>query len=62
SKHVEVLEAAALVQTEKRGRSRWCRLRPEGFQTAESWLAEARSFWPGALRSLHQHLEESEPR
>ncbi len=41
-KHVAVLEAAALIQTEKRGRARFCRLEPRGLDEAGFWIEEYR--------------------
>jgi DNA-binding transcriptional ArsR family regulator len=37
-KHVQVLEDAGLVITEKVGRTRRCRLDPRGLQHAEDWM------------------------
>ena len=41
--HLEVLEEAGLVHSEKIGRVRSCRLDPTGFAALERWLAERRS-------------------
>lgn len=38
NKHVRVLEEAGLVTTEKVGRTRVCRARPEGFVGAQVWI------------------------
>lgn len=57
-KHIEVMEGAGLIQTDKRGRSRLCRFRPEGLAVAETWLAATRSFWTQALLQLDDHLKE----
>ena len=57
-KHLAVLERSGLITTEKRGRSRFCRLEAERLATAEAWMAEVRSFWDGSLTRLANHLEE----
>jgi DNA-binding transcriptional ArsR family regulator len=57
-KHLAVLERSGLIKTEKRGRSRYCRLEAERLATAEKWMAEVRTFWDGSLRRLASHLEE----
>lgn len=57
-KHLEVLESAGLIRTEKRGRSRCCQFRPDRLAVAETWLAEMRTIWSRALRQLDDHLNE----
>jgi DNA-binding transcriptional ArsR family regulator len=59
-KHLAVLERSGLIATEKRGRSRYCRLEAERLASAEQWMAEVRSFWKGSLTRLANHLEEEE--
>ena len=41
--HLQVLERAGLVATEKIGRIRTCRIEPRGLQVATGWLADRRS-------------------
>jgi DNA-binding transcriptional ArsR family regulator len=43
AQHLQLLEEAGLVRTEKTGRVRSCRLEPDGFAVLERWLAERRS-------------------
>jgi DNA-binding transcriptional ArsR family regulator len=43
--HVQVLEESGLVVTEKRGRTRECRISSEALQRIESWLTERRQVW-----------------
>jgi DNA-binding transcriptional ArsR family regulator len=57
-KHIAVLERSGLITTEKRGRSRFCRLDADRLASAEQWMAEVRNFWSGALTNLANHLEE----
>lgn len=59
-KHLAVLERSGLVATEKRGRSRFCRLEAERLAAAEAWMSEVRNFWKGSLTRLASHLEEEE--
>ena len=42
SQHVQVLEAAGVVRTEKVGRVRTCRIEGAGLRVAERWLSERR--------------------
>lgn len=56
-KHVQILEEAELVSTEKRGRTRYCRLDPQGFDEAEFWLEEFRRNWADRFDRLEQIIE-----
>ena len=38
SKHLAVLAGAGLIQQEKRGRVKWCRLNPDAMQDAIVWI------------------------
>lgn len=44
-KHIQFLEEAGLIRTEKHGRVRSCALERGGFVRVESWLAEQRVIW-----------------
>ena len=50
--HVQVLEEAGLVRTEKVGRVRSCRIDPKGIALARQWLDERRSTWERRLDRL----------
>ena len=47
--HLQVLEESGLVQTEKLGRVRTCRIEPAGLSVAEQWIGERRSMWRTGL-------------
>jgi DNA-binding transcriptional ArsR family regulator len=42
-RHLGVLEEAALIRTEKTGRTRMCHARPETLAATEGWLADQRA-------------------
>jgi DNA-binding transcriptional ArsR family regulator len=50
--HLGVLETAGIVDSEKIGRVRVCRLAPQGLSPAERWLATQRSQWEQRLDRL----------
>jgi DNA-binding transcriptional ArsR family regulator len=50
--HLKVLEGAGIVQSEKRGRVRTCRLDRAAMDRAEGWLAARRSEWESRLDRL----------
>lgn len=58
--HLKVLEASALVKTEKVGRTRTCTIDPAGFIVAEQWIAECRTVWERRLDRLGEFLSEPE--
>jgi DNA-binding transcriptional ArsR family regulator len=55
--HVQVLEASGLVVTEKRGRTRECRLSSDAILRVEHWLSERRQLWERRFDQLERLLE-----
>src|SRR3989442_12280050 len=47
--HLQVLETSGLVQSEKDGRGRTCRIEPAALQTAGEWIAVRRGSWGARL-------------
>jgi len=61
--HLQVLEASGLVQSEKVGRVRTCRIEPKALRTAEEWIQERRTTWERRLDRLGEYLAQNpEPR
>ncbi|MCA1439970.1 winged helix-turn-helix transcriptional regulator [Ensifer sp. IC4062] len=58
--HVQVLEASGLVVTEKRGRTRECRISSEAVLRVESWLNERRQLWESRFDRLGELIESGE--
>jgi DNA-binding transcriptional ArsR family regulator len=56
--HLQVLEESGLVQTEKIGRVRTCRIEPAGLSAAEQWIGDRRSNWERKLDRLGDLLAE----
>jgi DNA-binding transcriptional ArsR family regulator len=57
-KHVQVLEEAGLVATEKVGRTRRCRLGPEHLEEAVRWIEFFREQWRRRLDGLEAYFEQ----
>jgi DNA-binding transcriptional ArsR family regulator len=55
-KHIRVLETGGLVESEKHGRIRTCRLMPGSMKGAENWLAEQRAIWEARLDRLESYV------
>ena len=50
--HIDVLQRSGLVQSEKVGRVRTCRLEPAPMRSVEEWIAQHRATWEGRLDQL----------
>src|SRR3977135_3981435 len=57
SRHLKVLEEAALISNERHGKHRRCRLKPEALAAAAEWLDFSERFWRGSLDRLNAHLK-----
>ncbi|MDJ0450993.1 MULTISPECIES: metalloregulator ArsR/SmtB family transcription factor [Methylocystis] len=58
--HVQVLEASDLIVTEKRGRTRECRISGDAILRVERWLSERRQLWEFRFDRLERLLEGEE--
>ena len=57
--HLQVLQEAGLVQSEKVGRVRTCRLDAAALRRAEAWIADRRTGWERRLDRLGEYLEQA---
>ena len=55
--HLQVLEAAGVIVTEKVGRVRSCRIEPKVLREAEQWLGSQRTEWERRLDQLDDYLK-----
>lgn len=58
TKHVKVLSDAGLVEVNKRGRTRYCRLLPSPLKEAEEWLESYQRFWSQQLSNLSDFFDD----
>jgi DNA-binding transcriptional ArsR family regulator len=56
--HLQVLEDSGLIQTEKVGRVRTCRIEPTGLSAVEQWISDRRSTWERRFDRLGDLLAE----
>ena len=54
--HLQVLEDAGLVRSEKTGRVRTCRIEPDALRAAEAWVTGQRTAWETRLDRLGDYL------
>ena len=57
--HLKLLEESGLVQSEKKGLVRTCRINPQMLSEAEHWIAERRQMWERNLDRLGAWLDET---
>lgn len=58
--HLQLLEASGLVDSEKTGRVRTCRINRKTMQAAEQWIARRRAAWERRFDRLGAYLAEQE--
>jgi DNA-binding transcriptional ArsR family regulator len=59
AQHLKVLEECGLVASEKRGRSRWCRLVQSRFNETADWMETERRRWAERLERLEVYLDKN---
>ena len=60
AQHLKVLEYCGLIVSEKRGRSRWCRLQQARFDEAADWMEAERRRWTQRLDRLEAYLDKNQ--
>lgn len=60
AQHLKVLEVSGLVASDKRGRSRWCRLVQSRFDEVADWMEAERSRAAERLDRLELYLDKLE--
>lgn len=60
--HLQVLEASGLIESEKVGRVRTCRLRVAALEEVEVWIARRRALWQRRLDRLGHYLDVQDAR
>lgn len=58
SQHLKMLEDSGLVQSEKAGRVRTCRIAGKALSAAEDWIADQRRLWTEQFDQLDIYLSE----
>lgn len=58
--HLQVLEESGLVQSEKIGRVRTCRIHANGFSVAEKWIKDRRALWERRFDRLGEVLDDDQ--
>jgi DNA-binding transcriptional ArsR family regulator len=56
--HLQVLEGAGLVRSEKVGRVRTCQIEPTALRLAETWIGVRRTMWETRLERLGEVLSQ----
>ncbi len=53
--HLTKLEAAGMIETSKKGRTRYCRLSPDGIAPAQNWFDQQASQWTKRLDQFDKY-------
>lgn len=56
SQHMKVLDESGLVLIRKKGRQRFCHIRPQKIKEVDEWLEQFRRHWEDRFRQLDQVL------
>ena len=57
SKHLQILTRASLIEQEKRGRLKWCKLAPEALKDASVWMEGFGQFEVVNLEDFERFVE-----
>ena len=58
--HVQLLERARLITSQKRGRKRICKIEAAALETLDDWLGQRRRQWEGLFDRLAEVLDDQE--
>jgi len=58
SRHLKVLEKAALIERKVDAQWRRCSLKPEGLLPADNWVSQYRKFWEERFSTLDDYLKD----
>ncbi|MTI87621.1 MAG: winged helix-turn-helix transcriptional regulator [Balneolaceae bacterium] len=56
SQHIKVLDESGLVVMHKKGRQRFCYIRPQKIKEVDEWLEQFRQLWEDRFNQLDQVL------
>lgn len=56
SKHLRILNECGIVEINKKGRKRYCRIQPENLIPAFLWIEQYKSLWENKIDSFEQYL------
>lgn len=58
SKHLKILEECELIVIRKRGRERFCQIKPQNLIPAFLWIDQYRNLWEEKLDSFEDYLSQ----
>jgi DNA-binding transcriptional ArsR family regulator len=56
SQHIKVLDESGLVVMRKKGRQRFCHIRPQKMKEVDKWLEQFRQIWETSFNQLDEVL------
>ncbi|MCP4974638.1 MAG: winged helix-turn-helix transcriptional regulator [Maribacter sp.] len=56
SKHIRILNECGIVEINKKGRERYCQIKPQNLIPAFLWIEQYKSLWEDRIDSFEQYL------
>jgi len=56
SQHIKILTECGLIEIEKVGRERYCKVQPNNLKTVSDWIEQYRDLWEEKLDSFETYL------
>lgn len=56
SQHIKILNECGVVEIEKVGRERFCKIRPDNLREVSDWIQQYRNLWEEKLDSFEEYL------
>ena len=58
SKHIKILSECGLVKIQRKGRERYCEVKPEKLNEVSNWVEQYKKLWEEKLDALENYLNE----
>ena len=58
SKHMKILSECGLVKIQRKGRERYCEVKPEKLNEVSNWVEQYKKLWEEKLDALENYLNE----
>jgi DNA-binding transcriptional ArsR family regulator len=56
SQHIKILHECGIIEIEKTGRERYCRIQPDNLKEVADWIQQYKGLWEEKLDSFEKYL------
>jgi DNA-binding transcriptional ArsR family regulator len=56
SQHIKILNECGIIEIEKKGRERYCKIQPNNLKVASDWIQQYKGLWEQKLDSFEKYL------